>query len=131
MRSWPSDALRCRSPHMHDPGVVVLGGGLAGIAAGYSSGAPVYEAESRVGGVAASDRADGFTFDRGIHVLQTQNQKVLSLFDEIGVEMKTLSRRASIYYQGRYTEYPFQVNTVGLPLGMRMRCVAGFLRRGA
>lgn len=115
---------------MHDNGVVVLGGGLAGIAASYYSGAPVYEADSRVGGVAASDRADGFTFDRGIHVLQTQNQKVLSLFDEIGVEMKTLSRRASIYYQGRYTEYPFQVNTVGLPLGTRMRCVAGFLRRG-
>jgi protoporphyrinogen oxidase len=116
---------------MHDQGVVILGGGLAGIAASYYSGAPVYEADSRVGGVAASDRADGFTFDRGIHILQTQNQKVLSLFDEIGVEMKTLERRASIYYQGRYTEYPFQVNTAGLPIGLRMRCVAGFLRRGS
>jgi len=116
---------------MRDPGVVVLGGGLAGIAASYSSGAPVYEAESRVGGVAASDRADGFTFDRGIHVLQTQNQKVLSLFDEIGVEMKTHSRRASIYYKGRYTEYPFQVNTAALPIRLRARCVLGFLRRGS
>lgn len=115
---------------MHESGVVVLGGGLAGIAAGYSSGAPVYEAESRPGGVAASDRADGFTFDRGIHVLQTQNQKVLSLFDEIGVEMKTHARRASIYYKGQYTEYPFQVNTAALPLGLRARCVLGFLRRG-
>jgi protoporphyrinogen oxidase len=115
---------------MHDQSLIVLGGGLAGISASYYSGAPVYEADSRVGGVAASDRTDGFTFDRGIHVLQTQNQKILSLFDEIGVEMKTLSRRASIYYQGRYTEYPFQVNTVGLPIGLRLRCVAGFLRRG-
>jgi protoporphyrinogen oxidase len=115
---------------MRDAGVVVLGGGLAGIAASYSSGAPVYEAEARVGGVAASDRADGFTFDRGIHVLQTQNQKILSLFDDIGVEMKTHSRRASIYYKGQYTEYPFQVNTAALPLALRARCVFGFLRRG-
>jgi protoporphyrinogen oxidase len=117
--------------HMRDQqGVVVLGGGLAGIAASYYSGAPVYEAESRVGGVAASDKADGFTFDRGIHVLQTQNQKVLSLFDDIGVEMKTHTRRASIYYRGRYTEYPFQVNTAALPIGLRIRCVWGFLQRG-
>ena len=114
---------------MHEQGVVVLGGGLAGIAASYYSGAPVYEAEARVGGVAASDKADGFTFDRGIHVLQTQNQKVLSLFDEIGVEMKTHSRRASIYYKGNYTEYPFQVNSAALPLALRARCVWGFLRR--
>src|SRR5712675_2362767 len=89
-----------RPLHMHDYGVVVLGGGLAGIAASYVSGAPVYEAESRVGGVAASDKVEGFTFDRGIHVLQTQNQKVLSLFGEIGVEMKQHTRRASIYFQG-------------------------------
>jgi protoporphyrinogen oxidase len=115
---------------MRDQGVVVLGGGLSGISASYYSGAPVYEAESRVGGVAASDKADGFTFDRGIHVLQTSSQRVLSLFDEIGVTMKTHARRASIYYQGRYTEYPFQVNTAALPLGVRTRCVWGFLRRG-
>ncbi len=115
---------------MRDHEVVVLGGGLAGIAASYYSGAPVYEAESRVGGVAASDKADGFTFDRGIHVLQTQNQKVLSLFDTIGVSMKSHTRKASIYYQGNYTEYPFQVNTAALPVGLRARCVWGFLRRG-
>lgn len=111
--------------------VVVLGGGLAGIAASYVSGAPVYEAEARVGGVAASDKADGFTFDRGIHVLQTHNPKVLSLLDDIGVEMKQHKRRASIYYQGQYTEYPFQVNTAALPLRLRTQCVWGFLRRGA
>lgn len=115
---------------MRDQGLVILGGGLSGISASYYSGAPVYEAEARVGGVAASDRADGFTFDRGIHVLQTSNQKVLSLFDEIGVTMQTHTRRASIYYQGHYAEYPFQVNSATLPIGLRTRCVWGFLRRG-
>ena len=111
-------------------GVVILGGGLAGLAASLASGAPVYEADSKVGGAAASDFANGFTFDRGIHVLQTHNARVLSLFDELGIELKNHSRRAFIYYQGNYAEYPFQVNTAGLPIGLRVRCVWEFLRRG-
>src|SRR5687768_11978612 len=100
-----------------DPGLIILGGGLAGVGASLSTGAPVYEAESYVGGVAASDATDGFTFDRGIHVLQTRNQRVLSLFSDAGIEFETHSRRASIYFQGKYTEYPFQVNTAGMPIG--------------
>jgi protoporphyrinogen oxidase len=113
-----------------DPGLIILGGGLAGMAASLSTGAPVYEAEPYVGGVAASDTTDGFTFDRGIHVLQTRNERALSLFSDVGIEFETHSRRASIYFQGKYTEYPFQVNTAGLPIGLRARCVWGFLRRG-
>ena len=113
-----------------DRGLIILGGGLAGVGASLSTGAPVYEAESYVGGVAASDSVDGFTFDRGIHVLQTRNQRVLALFSDAGIEFETHSRRASIYFQGRYTEYPFQVNTAGMPIGLRARCVWDFLRRG-
>jgi protoporphyrinogen oxidase len=116
-------------PALND-GVVILGGGLAGLAASLTSGAPVYEADTRVGGVAASDSADGFTFDRGIHVLQTQNARVMSLFDDLGIKLQNHSRRAYIYYRGDYAEYPFQVNTAGLPLGLRLSCVWGFLRRG-
>ncbi len=109
--------------------VVVLGGGLSGIAASFGSGAPVYEADSRAGGVATSDSADGFTFDRGIHVLQTRRQKVLSLLEETGVQLLQHTRHAYIYYRGRYTEYPFQVNSASLPLIERARCVTAFLRR--
>lgn len=113
-----------------DEKIVILGGGLAGLSASLSSGAPIYEAEDKVGGVSASDAVDGFTFDRGIHVLQTSNQRILSLFDAAGVALTSHARRAYIYYRGRYAEYPFQVNTAGLPLQLRIQCVAGFLRRG-
>lgn len=111
-------------------GIVILGGGLAGLAASYYSGAPVYEASDATGGVAGSDAVDGFTFDRGIHILQTQNRIVLDLLREIGVELREYSRKAYIYAHGKYTPYPFQVNTAGLPLSMRARCVWGFMRRG-
>jgi protoporphyrinogen oxidase len=116
------------SPQEVEP-IVVLGGGIAGLAASLASGAPVYEAQHHVGGVAASDSQDGFTFDRGIHVLQTANTKVMKLLDDVGVRLNSRSRQAYIYSHDTYTAYPFQVNTAGLPMSLRMRCVWTFLRR--
>ena len=109
--------------------IVILGGGVAGLAASVVTGAPVYEADSRVGGVAASDSGNGFTFDRGIHILQTKNARVLKLLDDAGVRLNDYSRRAYIYSHDTYSPYPFQVNTAGLPLALRARCVWAYLNR--
>lgn len=114
---------------MVDSGLVILGGGLAGLAASIYSCAPVYEAKNESGGVSASDTVEGFTFDRGIHVLQTQNQTVIELLKGLGVEMHDHSRQAYIYSHKTYTPYPFQVNTAGLPLLLRIRCLWDFLNR--
>src|SRR5271165_1082696 len=109
--------------------VVILGGGLAGLTASLYCGAPVYEAENIAGGAALSDSTDGFVFDRGIHVLQSKNRVILELLSELGISFASYSRKASIYSHGRYTAYPFQVNTAGLPMGLRARCVRDFLWR--
>ena len=109
--------------------IVILGGGLAGMTASLFTGAPVYEAENHGGGVASSDKIDGFTFDRGIHVLQTNNQEILKLLDELGIEFSIRDRSAHIYAFGKYTAYPFQVNSTNLPLGQRLKCVWHYLRR--
>lgn len=115
---------------METQDVVILGGGLAGLTAGYYSKGTVYEADAAPGGVARSDVTDGFIFDRGIHVLQTNNRAVLELLDQLGVRLKTIDRRAYIYARGRFSSYPFQVNSTALPLGLRLRCVRDYLRRG-
>lgn len=109
--------------------IAILGGGLAGLTAGYISGAPVFEAQDSPGGVASSDKVDGFVFDRGIHVLQTNNKIVLNLLDELGVRFTEVTRYAYIYARGVYTSYPFQVNSTGLPISLRLRCVRDFLRK--
>jgi protoporphyrinogen oxidase len=109
--------------------IVVLGGGLTGLTAGMFTGAPVYEAADHVGGAAASDRVDGYTFDRGIHVLQTRSQQVLDLLDKVGVELNIHDRSAHIYAFNRYTAYPFQINSTNLPIGRRIKCVWDFLNR--
>lgn len=113
----------------HD--IVILGAGLAGLAASAETGAPIFEAGDHVGGVAASDCADGFVFDRGIHILQTRNQRLLGLLKDAGVRFTDHQRRAFIYTHGHYTAYPFQVNTAKLPLNLRLNCVWGFMRRHA
>jgi protoporphyrinogen oxidase len=115
---------------MNPEGLVVLGAGVAGLAASIYSGAGIYEGGDSVGGVAQSDTVDGFTFDRGIHILQTRNKLILDLLSDVGVEFTAHSRNAYIYSHGKYTAYPFQVNTAGLSLSLRMKCVWGFLRRG-
>lgn len=109
--------------------IVVLGGGIAGLAAALTSSAPVYESETVVGGVAASDSQQGFTFDRGIHILQSANARVHQLLADAGVQLHSRSREAYIRSHGTYTAYPFQVNTAGLPLPLRARCVWTFLTR--
>ena len=109
--------------------IVILGGGLAGLTASLFTGAPVFEAEDHSGGVAASDTINGFTFDRGIHVLQTNNAEVLKLLDELGVEFAVRDRSAHIYAFRRCTAYPFQINSTNLPLIRRIRCVWDYLRR--
>jgi protoporphyrinogen oxidase len=109
--------------------VVVLGGGLAGLAAAAVSGAPVYEADGAIGGTAASDCIDGFAFDRGIHVLQTTNQRLLAVLQDEGLALGVRLRQAYIHSRHAYTAYPFQINTAGLPLKLRWRCVRDFLLR--
>jgi protoporphyrinogen oxidase len=109
--------------------IIILGGGLAGLVAALHTGAPVYEAEGNCGGQAASDSYDGFTFDRGIHVLQTTNVQILQFLEEIGVQFNVIDRSAHIYAFGKFTAYPFQINSTNLPIDLRARCVWSFLRR--
>src|SRR5438876_3666215 len=107
--------------------IVILGGGVAGLMASIYTGAPIYEGDTRIGGVASSDATDGFVFDRGIHILQTRNEQVLRLLDELGVELQSHNRKAYIYSHDKFTAYPFQVNTAGLPWRLRAHCVWEFL----
>lgn len=114
---------------IHEYPLVILGGGLAGLAASMRSKAPVFEASEHIGGVAHSDSVGEFVFDRGIHVLNTKSEKFLSFLRGLGIDMAPVNRIAYIYSHKIYTAYPFQVNTAGLPLGLRARCTWDFTRR--
>ncbi|MET7471446.1 NAD(P)/FAD-dependent oxidoreductase [Micromonospora sp. NPDC005222] len=71
---------------MPDTDVVVVGGGLAGLAAArrlHRAGVPwrLLEAGDRLGGRVATDRVDGFLLDRGFQVLNTAYPRLGGLVD--------------------------------------------------
>ncbi|SHG73805.1 squalene-associated FAD-dependent desaturase [Jatrophihabitans endophyticus] len=85
-----------------DGRVVVVGGGLAGIAAALhcaDAGRPVtlYESRPRLGGMAFSFTRDGLSVDNGQHVFLRCCDAYRGLLDRLGVtERTTLQRRLDI-----------------------------------
>jgi protoporphyrinogen oxidase len=114
-------------------GVVVLGGGMAGLSAAHrleQEGVDccLFEAEGRVGGLCRSEKADGFTFDYTghlLHFLDAETEKfVKTVVEEVLIPH---NRRAWVYSNGVYTRYPFQRNLHGLPESVVKECVLGYV----
>jgi protoporphyrinogen oxidase len=105
--------------------VLILGGGVTGLAAGIASGLPVYEAQAHAGGICASyyvrpggrERLlapppddDAFRFEHGGgHWLFGGHPDVTSLVCELA-PCDRIARRASVHFphDGRYVGYPLQ-----------------------
>jgi len=120
---------------------VILGAGMTGLAAGFTSGYPVFEAESVPGGICSSyyikpdepeklipSRTDEQTyrFDNGgghwIFGGDLVINHFLSSFDQI----RSYNRISSVYFHQRdlYVPYPIQNNLAYLDKETAMRCLA-------
>jgi len=103
--------------------VVVLGGGPAGLTAGYllaKQGKPVIVLEStdQVGGIARTEVKDGYRFDLGGHRFFTKVKEVDDLWHEImKEEFLKRPRQSRIYWRRRFLEYPLQGMDVIRKLG--------------
>jgi protoporphyrinogen oxidase len=109
--------------HRSDGPVLVLGGGPAGLTAGYllaKRGQPVtvLEAADQVGGLAMTVERDGYRFDLGGHRFFTKNREVDNLWHEImGEEFLRRPRMSRIYWNGKYLDYPLNGKDVVHKLG--------------
>ncbi len=108
---------------------LIIGAGLAGLSTALhlSSPALILEAEAEVGGKARTEEIEGFRFDQTGHWLHLRDPQIKALLfrlltEDHFVEVKRISR---IWSQGRYTHYPFQANTFGLPPETIKKCVMG------
>jgi len=103
--------------------VVVLGGGPAGLTAGYllaKQGKPVIVLEStgQVGGLARTEVRDGYRFDLGGHRFFTKVKEVDALWHEImKEEFLRRPRQSRIYWRKKFLEYPLQGMDVVKKLG--------------
>ena len=125
--------------------VIVIGGGIAGLSAGYELHRRgirflILESAPRAGGVILSERIDGFTIDAGPDALLTQKPEAIKLCQELGLGdrlMPTkLPRLAYIQRDGRLHALP-AASVLGIPtaigpfIGTRLFSWPGKLRMGA
>lgn len=114
--------------------ILILGGGLAGLATAYHLArllpeVPrlVLEKDAVAGGLARSRRVDGFTFDYTGHYLHLREPETTALVDElIGPLLAEVDRRAFIHARGARLDFPFQANLHGLPPEMVARCLLDY-----
>jgi protoporphyrinogen oxidase len=116
--------MSARSP------VVILGAGLTGLSAAAHLDAPyrILEKEQRVGGHCITVDDEGYRFDRTGHLLHLRDQSIRDwIVSLLGDELVTVQRRSRIWSHRRYTRYPFQANTYGLPPEVAKACLLGYL----
>jgi protoporphyrinogen oxidase len=111
--------------------VVILGGGVAGLATAYFLGdtpCVVLEAESAPGGLCRSREVDGFVFDHAGHFLHVRDERIRRWVEELlPGAFEVIERRAFIRTRGRTVPFPFQANLYGLEPEVIADCILGFV----
>ncbi len=116
------------------PTVVVLGGGLSGVAAAYTlarAGArdiTVLERGNRVGGLAGSFEREGHFYPLGYHHILDRDRVLLHFLDLIGALPDVRWRRVRMLFHlgGRAYDLGSPAGFLGFPMSLRDK--AGFVR---
>lgn len=101
----------------------ILGAGVTGLAAALSLDRHdidtlVIEAADGVGGLARTFNHNGFNFDLGGHRFFSKSAMVNRFIEDLmGDEMIEVERKSSIYYDGKFYDYPLRISNVLKNLG--------------
>lgn len=112
--------------------LVILGGGIAGISAGYharslGASATIYEGGARPGGLLDNFSVDGFRFDNAVHLSFATEPEVREVFDRtpyIAHSSVSWCRDGDLWLK-----HPVQNNMYPLPIAERVELIAGLSER--
>lgn len=120
------------------PPIAILGAGLTGMSAAHHLGGDardyvVYERLGHVGGHAITLEERGYRFDRTGHLLHLRDPDIKKWVGKMFGEghLLHIHRRSLVFSHGRYTRYPYQANTFGLPPEVAFECLKGYLEARA
>jgi protoporphyrinogen oxidase len=90
--------------------IVIIGAGIAGLQAAShlnSQGIPfvLLEQSDQVGGRVRSDCADGFIFDHGFQVLQTNYPSVKRSFDLSALNLQAFDSGSKLWFRGQWASF--------------------------
>ena len=104
---------------------LILGGGLAGLAAGHALSqagrcVQILESAKAVGGLARTVAHHGFRFDLGGHRFFARDARIERFVSELlGDELVTVPRSSRIYLRGKWIAYPLRPLSALFGLGLR------------
>lgn len=104
--------------------ILILGGGLTGLSAGYvltkeGLRVKVLEGDSAVGGLSKTIVSNGFRFDLGGHRFFTKNEEINDFVRNLmNGELLSVPRRSKIYMLNRYFDYPLKPFNAILGFGL-------------
>lgn len=107
-----------------DSGVVIIGGGPAGLTAAYELlkagiNSTVVEKDDVVGGIARTVNYKGYHFDIGGHRFFTKVKVVDDMWHEVlGDDFLTRKRLSRIFYNNKFFNYPFNLSNALFGLGI-------------
>jgi protoporphyrinogen oxidase len=95
---------------MQNVETLVIGAGVSGLAyAMCDTNALIVEAQSEIGGHARSFFEDGFTFDRGPHIIFSRDKEILELMlSSLGDNVHTCKRNNKVMIENVQFSYPIE-----------------------
>lgn len=114
--------------------VIILGSGLAGIAAGYklkkkNIDFEIFEKENEYGGLCRRLKIGKFTFDRFPHFSFSKDEEIKNLFATSAKEYYSHIPNPSNYYKGIWIGNPAQNNLYPLDKEQKIKIIEGFKNR--
>jgi len=111
----------------------ILGGGIAGLAAGYrlrqnGIDSVIFDKNEAFGGLCRSFSIGGFVFDTFAHVNFSKDSYVMSML-EGKTDYLSHAPEALNYYHGTWVRNPVQTNLIDISVDERVEMIEGFLNR--
>ena len=116
----------------HHAKFVILGGGLAGLAAAMEfqrlgvDDFVIIEGADECGGIARTSHDAGWEIDLLPHVFFTAREDIKQLYRELVPDSHETLADLGVFLDGNYLPYPFQLNIHALPHDKRVECLASY-----
>ena len=108
----------------------IIGAGASGLSLALmlDGDVTIFEQSDRTGGHCHATNRDGWTFDRGPHIMFSRDQEVLDfMIASLGDNVHQSRRNNRVFVDGRMVKYPLENDLAGLTLDARSHCLLDYL----
>jgi protoporphyrinogen oxidase len=108
----------------------IIGAGASGLSLALmlDGDVTIFEQSERTGGHCHATIRDGWTFDRGPHIMFSRDKDVLDfMIASLGDNVHQSRRNNRVFVDGRLVKYPLENDLASLTLETRTRCLLDYL----